>query len=94
MPNNLHVPATNSTRAWDDYATDGKCHAIPDGASAAEFDAGYVNECGSPAKWIGETERGFRYGFCDRCRHTDESRKIVKWVRVGDTNPAGGANRN
>lgn len=57
------------------YALDGHCHNANSGT--------YGHECGKPAEWIGETSKGFRSGYCSRCKeHGDEARGVVAWWSI------------
>ena len=55
------------------YAIDGRCH------NSEPYT--YGHECGKPAKFVGETTKGFRCGFCADCRqHGAEAAGIVQWA--------------
>lgn len=57
------------------YAIDGKCHNTEPGT--------FNHECGGPADWIGENDKGGRSGYCDDCRHHGyEARRVVRWTRI------------
>jgi len=54
------------------YVTDGACHNAEPGT--------YGHECRRPAEWIGTGARGFRSGFCSKCKANGfEARNVTHW---------------